>query len=68
LTRCDATATAAAATAAAAALGQILVRNHYAGVNASDINYTAGKYTRQYKLPHTRRRTRTIILRREADG
>lgn len=24
---------------------QVLIRNHYAGINASDINFTAGKYT-----------------------
>ena len=31
--------------------GQLLVRNRYVGINAGDINITAGKYTRDPSGP-----------------
>ena len=31
--------------------GQLLVRNKFLGINASDINFTAGRYDRRAKLP-----------------
>lgn len=31
--------------------GQVLVKNHYAGVNATDINITAARYFTDGKVP-----------------
>ena len=30
---------------------ETLVKNHYVGINASDINFTAGRYAGDHKLP-----------------
>lgn len=38
-------------TAASLKMGEVLVRNHFVGINASDINYTAGKYRPTVKPP-----------------
>ncbi|VDI25798.1 Hypothetical predicted protein [Mytilus galloprovincialis] len=31
--------------------GQVLVKNRFVGINASDVNFTAGKYDPNAKLP-----------------
>jgi len=31
--------------------GHVLIRNHYVGINASDINFTAGRYDPRHKPP-----------------